>query len=131
MRALLWICGVAGGLSCLVPGLSNAADGVVAGNYAFAPAPHSSLNRLFRVDRLTGEVGACQFAVRDDNDKIGVTLCQPPGEGAKAGAPGDYSLVPSNHREESGIFRVNGRTGEVSICYVRGELEVVCTAPAK
>jgi hypothetical protein len=117
-------------LVCLVPGLL-AGHSAAAESFSFAPVPHASLNRLFRVDRFTGEVGACQFAVRDDNDKTGVTLCYPPGEGAKAGEAGDFALVPSNHREESGIFRVNRRTGEVSICYVRGELEVVCTAPAK
>lgn len=102
-----------------------------ADNYQFAPAPQQDLNRLYRVDRLTGEVTACQFAVKNDDDKLGVTLCYPPGEGAKGGEAGDYLLVPSSHRVEAGIFRVNKRSGEVSICYVRGDAEVVCTPPAK
>jgi hypothetical protein len=101
-----------------------------AGNYAFAPAPQQDLNRLYRVDRLTGEVIACQFAIKD-GDAVGVTLCYPAGEGAKAGDAGDYALVASSHRQEAGIFRVNQRTGEVSICYVRGDQETVCTPPAK
>jgi hypothetical protein len=99
-------------------------------NYQFAPAPQQDLNRMYRVDRANGEVVACQFAIQD-NASIGVTLCYPPGEGAKAGAAGDYALAASSHRQEAGIFRTNRRTGEMSICYVRGEQEVVCTPPAK
>lgn len=103
----------------------------MAENYAFAPAPQQDLNRLYRVDRLTGEVIACQYAIKGDDDKLGVTLCYPAGEGAKGGEAGDYALVPSSHRVESGIFRVNRRSGEISICYVRGDQETVCTPPAK
>ena len=99
-------------------------------NYIFAPAPQQDLNRVYRVDRLTGEVTACQFAIKD-GDTVGVTLCYPAADGAKAGDAGDYALVPSSHRQEAGIFRVNRRSGEVSICYVRGDQEVVCTPPAR
>ena len=99
-------------------------------NYFFAPAPQQDLNRVYRVDRLTGEVTACQFAIKD-GDAVGVTLCYPAADGAKAGEAGDYLLVPSSHRQEAGIFRVNRRSGEVSICYVRGDQEVVCTPPAR
>jgi hypothetical protein len=102
----------------------------MAENYHFAPAPQQDLNRMYRVDRVNGEVTACQFAIQD-NVSIGVTLCYPAGEGAKPGAAGDYMLVASSHRQEAGIFRTNRRTGEMSICYVRGEQEVVCTPPAK
>ncbi|CAN1511856.1 hypothetical protein MCEMSEM23_00810 [Rhabdaerophilaceae bacterium] len=102
----------------------------VAESYHFAPAPQQDLNRIFRVDRVTGEMGACAFAIKDETS-VGITLCYPAGEGAKAGEPGDYMLVPSSHRQEAGIFRVNRRTGEISICYVRGDQEVVCTAPAR
>lgn len=98
--------------------------------YQFAPAPQQDLNRIYRIDRATGEVTACQFAVKDDSP-IGVTLCYPAGEGAKPGEAGDYGLIASSHRQESGIFRFNRRTGAVSICYVREDQEVVCTPPAK
>ena len=104
--------------------------GAWAENFQFAPAPQQDLNRIYRVDRLSGEVIACQFAVKDDSP-IGVTLCYPAGEGAKAGEAGDYGLIASSHRQESGIFRFNRRTGAVSICYVREDQEVVCTPPAK
>lgn len=102
----------------------------IAENFAFAPAPQQDLNRVYRVDRSTGEVIACQFAVKDDSP-IGLTLCYPAGEGAKAGEAGDYGLIPSSHRQEAGIFRVNRRTGAVSVCYVRDDQEVVCTPPSK
>ena len=48
------------------------------------------------------------------------------GEGAGPQAPGEYGLVASRHEREGGVFRVNFRTGEMSICYVFEE-KVVCT----
>ena len=99
-------------------------------NFQFAPAPQQDLNRIYRIDRLSGEVIACQFAVKDDSP-IGLTLCYPAGEGARGGEAGDYGLIASSHRQESGIFRFNRRNGAISICYVREDQEVVCTPPAK
>ncbi len=57
---------------------------------------------------------------------IGTTLCFGPGEGAGPQAPSDYSLVASRHLREAGVFRVNQRTGAMSICYVLDDA-VVCT----
>ena len=55
----------------------------------------------------------------------------PAGEGAgPQPVPGDYDLVRSNHEREGGIFRVNTRTGEVSVCYVQTD-KVVCTPQAR
>jgi hypothetical protein len=107
-----------------------AAPGAMAQSFSFAPAPQENLNRIYRVDVLSGEVSACQFAIKDDSP-IGLTLCYPAGQGAKAGEAGDYALIASSHRQEAGIFRVNRRTGAVSVCYVREDQEVVCTPPAK
>lgn len=100
------------------------------GSYNFVPAPQQDLNRIYRIDTANGEVVACQFAVKEDAP-IGLTLCYPAGEGAKAGEAGDYGLVASSHRQEAGIFRVNRRTGAISVCYVRDDTDVVCTPPAK
>ena len=77
---------------------------------------------------LTGEIGACQYG--DKEGTIGVTLCYPPGEGAKGQPPSTYALVASRHEREGGVFRVDVRTGVMSICYVL-KAEVVCTPPAK
>ena len=62
---------------------------------------------------------------------MGVTLCYPAGEGAKGGQPGEYALVASRHESEGGVFRVDLRSGMMSICFVLNESAVVCTPPAK
>jgi hypothetical protein len=100
-----------------------------AANYDFLAAPETDLNRVYRLDRATGEIGACQYGLKDGGS-VGVTLCYPPGEGAGAQSPSDYGLVASRHEREGGVFRVDMRTGAMSICYVLNEV-VVCTPPAK
>jgi hypothetical protein len=101
-----------------VPGPALAAP------YDFVPAPQTDLNRIYRIDRVTGEVSSCQYGLQEGT--IGVTLCFSAGEGAGAQIPGEYGLVASRHEREGGVFRVNYRTGEMSICYVFDE-RVVCT----
>jgi hypothetical protein len=105
-----------------------AAGTAVAAPYEFAPAPQTDLNRVYRVDKATGEVGACQFQLREGG--VGVTICFPAGEGAGPQPPSDYVLIPSRHEREGGIFRANVRTGELSVCYVFDD-KVVCTPQAK
>ncbi|WP_081881914.1 hypothetical protein [Bosea sp. LC85] len=109
--------------ACIVPHIS-----AQAAPFEFAPAPQTDLNRVYRVDRATGEVGACQFQLKEGG--VGVTVCFPAGEGAGPQAPSDYLLMPSRHEREGGIFRVNVRTGEMSICYVFDD-KVVCTPQTK
>lgn len=100
-----------------------------AGNYDFLAAPQIDLNRVFRLDKATGELGACQFGLKE-GAPVGITLCYPPGQGAGAQGSSDYALVASRHEQEGGVFRVDLRTGSMSICYVLNEA-VVCTPPAK
>ena len=57
-----------------------AAGGARGANYAFLSAPEIDLNRVYRLDRETGEVGACQYGLKEGS--VGVTLCYPPGDGA-------------------------------------------------
>ncbi|CAH1652012.1 conserved exported hypothetical protein [Hyphomicrobiales bacterium] len=99
-----------------------------AGPFEFAPSPQTDLNRVYRIDKATGEVGACQFQLKEGG--VGVTVCFPAGEGAGPQAPSDYGLMPSRHEREGGIFRVNIRTGEMSICYVFDD-KTVCTPQTK
>jgi hypothetical protein len=119
--------GLVGGFALLAACVMSA-GGALAAPFEFAPAPQNDLNRIYRVDRATGEVGACQFQLKDGG--VGITICFPAGEGAGPQAPSDYLLVPSRHEREGGIFRVNVRTGEMSICYVFDD-KVVCTPQAK
>lgn len=105
-----------------------AAGSALAGSFEFAPSPQTDLNRVYRVDRATGEVGACQFQLKEGG--IGTTICFPAGEGAGPQPASEYALMPSRHEREGGIFRVNLRSGEMSICYVFDD-KVVCTPQAK
>ena len=100
----------------------------LAAPFEFAPAPQTDLNRVYRIDKATGEVGACQFQLKEGG--VGLTVCFPSGEGAGPQAPSDYGLMPSRHEKEGGIFRVNIRTGEMSICYVFDD-KTVCTPQTK
>jgi len=112
--------------------------------YAFLPAPQINLSLLYRLDRLTGEVIACQFARTPGKAEIGpgafgVTSCYRAGEGSVGQQPGDYDLISSRHEQEGGVFRVDNRTGAVSVCYLYFQREkeavtdqyVVCTTPFK
>jgi hypothetical protein len=108
--------------------LGSLPGSVLAASYDFVPAPQTDLNRIYRIDRVTGEVSSCQYGLQEGT--IGVTLCFSPGEGAGAQQPGEYGLVASRHEREGGVFRVNYRTGEMSICYVFDE-RVVCTPQAR
>jgi hypothetical protein len=105
-----------------------AAPAALAGPYEFLPAPQTDLNRIYRLDRHSGELTACQYGLKEGS--IGVTLCYGAGEGAGLQPAGDYGLVASRHDREGGVFRVNHRTGEMSVCYVFND-HVVCTPQAK
>src|SRR3981081_48024 len=97
------------------PAVIAAAQVALAANYEFLAAPETDLNRVYRLDRATGEIGACQYGLKAA--AVGVTLCYPPGEGAGPQAPSEYSLVASRHEREGGVFRVDLRTGMMAICY--------------
>jgi len=106
--------------------LSASAAPVFASAFDFMPAPQTDLNRVYRIDKVTGAVSSCQYGLKEGT--VGITLCFGPGEGAKAQDPGEYGLIASRHEREGGVFRVNHRTGEMSVCYVFEE-QVVCTPP--
>ena len=117
-------------LKCLVAALAivAAAGTAAAQTYQFLAAPETDLNRVYRLDRVTGEMGACQYGLKENT--IGVTLCYPAGEGAGPQPSSEYELVASHHEREGGVFRVDLRTGMMSICYVLNEA-VVCTPQAR
>jgi hypothetical protein len=117
---------VLGSAAAVAMGLG--ASPALAANYEFLAAPETDLNRVYRLDKATGEVGACQYGLKEGG--VGVTLCYAPGEGAGAQASSEYALVASRHEREGGVFRVDLRTGMMSICYVLNDA-VVCTPQAK
>lgn len=106
--------------------------------YDFEAPPSAQANRIYSVNRATGEVSACQFE-RPEGSNAGITRCFPRGEGAVAQKSGAYALISTRYAGETGVFRVNEQTGEMSICYVREipradgapEPTILCTAPAK
>ena len=95
----------------------------LAGQYEFLAAPQIDLSLVYRLDKLTGDIVACQFAKNPGRNDVGpggfgVTTCYRGGEGATNQPAGDYGLVATRHEQEGGVFRVNYRTGGLSICYV-------------
>jgi hypothetical protein len=111
-------------LGLAVGALLAAVGPAAAATFEFVPAPQTDLNRIYRVDKYSGEVSSCQYGLQEGS--VGVTLCFGAGEGAGPQAPGEYGIVSSRHEREGGVFRVNYRTGEMSVCYVFDE-KVVCT----
>ena len=116
--------GVRAGAAAILAASLSASPPVLASSYDFVPAPQTDLNRIYRVDRVTGEVISCQYGLQEGS--VGATLCFAAGEGAGPQAPAEYGLVSSRHEREGGVFRVNYRTGGMSVCYVFDE-RVVCT----
>lgn len=106
--------------------------------YSFAAPPSAEANRVYGVNRTTGEVSVCQFE-RPEGSFAGITRCFAKGDGAGPQKSGNYELVATRYAGETGIFRVDRDSGQMSICYVRetpqadGKVEslVLCTAPAK
>ncbi len=100
-----------------------AASAALAGQYEFLAAPQINLSLVYRLDKLTGDVVACQFAHNPGRTDVGpgafgVTSCYRGGDGATKQEPGDYGLVATRHEQEGGVFRVNYRNGGLSICYL-------------
>jgi len=123
-------CPLLAAATVLAPAKASAAEGA----WDFQAVPETDLNRVFRVNRATGEMGACQFGLDDKTAAkgraVGVTLCYAPGEGAGPQTPSEYRLIASHHDREAGIYRVDVRSGAMSICYVLDDA-VVCTPLTK
>ena len=126
-----------------------AAAPAAAGQYEFLAAPQINLSLVYRLDKLTGDIIACQFAHNPGRADVGpgafgVTTCYRSGRGRdRAGARATTGSIATRHEQEGGVFRVNYRTGALSVCYLyfqrekQGDHEaiadqyVVCTPPSK
>jgi hypothetical protein len=106
--------------------------------YGFRSPPSAQANRIYSVNTATGEMSACQFE-RPEGSLVGVTKCFAKDASAGPQKAGAYELISTLYSGETGVFRVNRDTGEMSVCYVRDmpkagggtEASVVCTPPAK
>ena len=116
--------------------------------FEFLPAPQINLSLIYRLDKLTGDVIACQYAHNPGKNDVepgayGVTQCYRGGDGASKQEPGEYGLIATRHEQEGGVFRVDYRSGALSVCYLYVQREkqgvsenivdqyVVCTTPFK
>jgi len=136
-------------LFCGALALAAAPSGALANDrWEFLTAPQINLSLVYRLDKLSGDVIACQYAHNPGKPDVepgayGVTNCYRGGDGAVKQEPGEYGLLTSRNEQEGGVFRVDYRTGALSICYLyfqrekQGDREVavdqyvVCTAPYK
>jgi hypothetical protein len=105
--------------ACLLGAPADAAQP----NYEFLAAPQINLSLVYRLDKLTGDVIACQFAHSPGRTDVGpgafgVTSCYRGGDGATKQGPSDYGLIATRHEQEGGVFRVDYRTGALSVCYL-------------
>jgi hypothetical protein len=140
-KCISWLVVAAAALAAPISALASE-------RFEFLPAPQINLSLVYRLDKLTGDVIACQYAHNPGKADVepgayGVTQCYRGGEGAMKQEPGDYGLIATRHEQEGGVFRVDYRTGALSICYLfvqrekQGDREmvadqyVVCTAPYK
>jgi hypothetical protein len=135
-------------LLALAAVVAASAPAAAAPQYEFLAAPQINLSLVYRLDKRTGDVIACQYAHNPGKTDIepgsfGVTVCYRSGDGATKQEPSDYGLVATRHEQEGGVFRVDFRTGALSICYLYFQHEkqgdrdvitdqyVVCTPPNK
>ena len=95
--------------------------------YDFLAPPSPETNRIYRVNIFNGEMGVCWYSRKGGVD---LTDCLPPGPGAGPQESGLYTLVATNMATERGVFRLNLVTGQVSMCWVKGET-LTCTAQAR
>ena len=95
--------------------------------YDFLAPPSPETNRIYRVNIFNGEMGVCWYSRKGGVD---LTDCLPPGPGAGPQERGLYTLVATNMKTERGVFRLNLVTGQVSMCWVKGET-LTCTAQTR
>jgi hypothetical protein len=119
MTARTLTLGMAAMAACVLGSPARAAQS----QYEFLAAPQINLSLVYRLDKLSGDVIACQFAHNPGRSDVGpgafgLTSCYRGGDGASKQEPGDYGLVATRHEQEGGVFRVDYRTGALSICYL-------------
>ena len=115
------------GLATILPAEAQTRRGSNRPVFDFLAPPSSETNRIYRVNIFSGEMGVCWYSKKGNVD---LTECLSPGPGAGPQARGLYTLVASNMKTERGVFRLNLITGEVSMCWVKGDV-LTCTPQAQ
>ena len=99
--------GVIGGAS-----LAAAAEAL----YEFEIPTSPDTNAIYRLNTATGEISFCYWA-KVENNPIGKTVCDPPGQNAGPQKPGVYGLVKSPFKTETGVYRVDKIGGKLWLCF--------------
>ena len=98
--------------------------------FEFKVATTKGANALWRVDRLSGEVGMCYFE-QARRKRIGALKCTTRGPGAGVqNEPVPFGLCPAVFDDESAVYRINLRIGSASLCYDikrKDGHQVICT----
>ena len=81
----------------------------LAGQYEFLAAPQIDLSLVYRLDKLTGDVVACQFAKNPGRNDVGpggfgVTTCYRGGEGASINRRGTMAWLRRVTSRRAGSF---------------------------
>ncbi len=136
MRCMVGSAAVAGVLFPVLAAAQDASQGA----YMFSAPPSAQANRVYSVNRKTGEMNACQFE-RPDSSQVGVTRCFTRGEGAGAVSAGNYQLVPDAIWRRDRYFpgQYRHRRDEHLLCARTcrrpaaggNEAKILCTPPGK
>ncbi|MEM9050073.1 MAG: hypothetical protein AAGC92_15290 [Pseudomonadota bacterium] len=85
--------------------------------------PSAEWNIVYRLNRSSGEITGCAYIERAAGN---VTTCYPAMDHARGGDPGPYTLAASNNSTVISVYRLNERTGEISLCWVAGWKNTLC-----
>ncbi|MEM9320893.1 MAG: hypothetical protein AAGA70_18095 [Pseudomonadota bacterium] len=106
-------------LACVAAtiGLPASAQDAAAPAFQILAPPSTEWNIVFRLNRATGEVTGCAY-VEDETGNA--TRCYPAVDHAQAGEAGPYVLAASHNPSVRSVYRLNERTGAISLCWVAG-----------
>ncbi len=88
----------------------------------------TDLNRIYRIDASRARSGRASTARRKAPSAS--RSASPRATGPASRNPPNTASSASRHEREGGVFRVDMRTGAMSVCYVFDE-RVVCTPPER
>jgi hypothetical protein len=103
-------------------GIAASGPGTAA-SFDFVPAPQTDLNRIYRIDRVTGAIASCQYGLQEGTSAPPCALGRGRAPDRRRRANTARGL-PARARRRRVPRQL--RTGDMSVCYVYEE-KVVCT----